>query len=172
MEELLKNTIRDIPDFPKKGIIFKDITPVLKDAAVFRRLIDYFAERYEGRGIDSIVCVEARGFILGAALAYKIGASFVPARKPGKLPADTYRVDYDLEYGADAVELHKDAIKKGEKVLLIDDLLATGGTAAAAAKIVEQAGGEVEEIAFIIELDFLKGRQKLSGYEIFSIVHY
>lgn len=172
MEKELKKIIKDVPDFPKKGIIFKDLTPVFQDKKVFKKLIDFLYKKFKNKKIDKIVCVEARGFLIGAPLALKLGVGLVPVRKPGKLPRETYRVEYSLEYGTDALEMHKDAISKGEKILIIDDLLATGGTVGAVAQLVEQAGGKVSDIAFIVELDFLKGREKLSKYKIFSIVHY
>ena len=172
MEGELKKVILDVPDFPKKGIIFKDVTPIFRDEKVFSKLIDYIAERYSGKGINRIACMESRGFILGAPLSIKMGASFIPVRKPGKLPRETYKEEYELEYGTDALEIHKDAVGKGDKVLIIDDLLATGGTAAATAKLIEKTGAEIVEIAFVIELDFLKGRGKLDKYNVFSIVHY
>ncbi|MCX8093572.1 MAG: adenine phosphoribosyltransferase [Candidatus Goldbacteria bacterium] len=172
MEKKLKSVIRDVPDFPKKGIIFKDLTPIFKDKKIFKSLIDYFYKRYKNKKPDAIVAVESRGFIIGAALAYKLGVPFVPARKPGKLPRETYKVTYSLEYGEDALEIHKDALKQDDKVLIIDDLLATGGTANAVASLVEMANAKVMEIAFIVELDFLNGREKLKGRKVFSIVHY
>jgi adenine phosphoribosyltransferase len=172
MEKLLKGIIKDVPDFPKKGIIFKDLTPVFKNKNAFKKLIDYFYKKFKNKKIDKVVCVEARGFLIGAPLAYKLGAGLIPVRKPGKLPRETYKVEYELEYGKDALEIHKDAINEGDKVLIIDDLLATGGTVSAVAQLVEKSKGKIEAIAFIVELDFLKGREKLSKYKIFSIVHY
>lgn len=172
MEKLLKGVIRDVPDFPKKGIIFKDLTPVFQNKKVFKKLIGYFYKKFKNRKIDKIVCVEARGFLIGAPLAYKLGAGLIPVRKPGKLPRETYKVEYELEYGKDALEIHKDAINEGDKILIIDDLLATGGTVSAVAQLVEKSKGKIEAIAFIVELDFLKGREKLNKYKIFSIVHY
>ncbi len=172
MEKKLKSVIKDVPDFPKKGIIFKDLTPIFKDKKVFKSLIDYLYKRYRNKKPDAIVAIESRGFIIGAPLAYKLGVPFIPARKPGKLPRETYKVTYSLEYGTDGLEIHKDALKKQDKVLIIDDLLATGGTANAVASLVEQSGAKVQEIAFIVELDFLKGRKKLQGRKVFSIVHY
>jgi adenine phosphoribosyltransferase len=183
----LKDLIREIPDFPKKGILFYDITTLLKDKAGYATLIDVLAERYIGKGVDLILGMEARGFIFGPALAYRLSAGFVPVRKPGKLPAATERVEYDLEYGSNILEVHKDAIDKGQRVLIVDDLLATGGTAAAAADLIERAGGEVAEataklatqlgaeiagLAFVVELDFLKGRDKLKSYDVYSVLHY
>ncbi|MCX7698619.1 MAG: adenine phosphoribosyltransferase [Candidatus Goldbacteria bacterium] len=172
MEKKLKSVIRDVPDFPKKGIIFKDLTPIFKDKKLFKSLIDYLYKRYKNKKPDAIVAIESRGFIIGAPLAYKLGVPFIPARKPGKLPRETYKVTYSLEYGEDALEIHKDALKQDDKVLIIDDLLATGGTANAVASLVEMANAKVMEIAFIVELDFLKGREKLKGRKVFSIVHY
>ncbi|MBN1517507.1 adenine phosphoribosyltransferase [Candidatus Sumerlaeota bacterium] len=153
--------IRDIQDFPKPGIIFKDITPLLVDAQAFNAVIEHLAERYAGKGVRKIVGVESRGFIFGAPLACKLGAGFVPARKPGKLPAETIAESFELEYGTDTLELHTDAIAPGEKTLLIDDLLATGGTLQAAAKLIDKLQGDLIEIVTIIELSFLNGRKKL-----------
>jgi adenine phosphoribosyltransferase len=170
--EQLKKLIREVPDFPKKGILFYDITTLLRDKTGFARLIDLFSEHYIGKHIDLILGMEARGFIFGPALAYRLNAGFVPVRKPGKLPAATYRVEYELEYGSNALEIHKDAIEPGQKVLIVDDLLATGGTAVATAKLVSSLGGEIAGMAFVVELDFLKGREKLAGYEVFSLLHY
>lgn len=168
----LKKLIREVPDFPKKGILFYDITTLLRDKTGFARLIDLFSEHYIGKQIDLILGMEARGFIFGPALAYRLNAGFVPVRKPGKLPAATYRVEYELEYGSNALEIHKDAIEPGQRVLIVDDLLATGGTAVATAKLVSSLGGEIAGMAFVVELDFLKGRDKLAGYEVFSLLHY
>ncbi len=172
MEKQLRKAVLDVPDFPKKGIIFKDLTPVFKDKKVFKKLIDFLAKRYKGKGITTVVSVEARGFLLGAPLAYKLGASLVPVRKPGKLPRQVYKQEYALEYGTDTLEIHTDAIAKGEKVLIIDDVLATGGTVGAVTKLVEKCGGRIVELAFMIELDFLKGREKLKPYKVYSILHY
>jgi adenine phosphoribosyltransferase len=172
MEKELKKVIRDVQDFPKKGIIFKDLTPVLKDGKIFKKLIDFFYKRYKNKSIDKVVCVEARGFLIGAPLAYKLGKPLIPARKPGKLPGKTLKIEYSLEYGTDALEILSDAIDEGDKVLIIDDLLATGGTTAAVSQLVEKFGAKVAELAFIVELDFLKGREKLGKYKVFSIVHY
>ena len=168
----LKKLIRVVPDFPKNGILFYDITTLLRDKTGFARLIDLFSEHYIGKQIDLILGMEARGFIFGPALAYRLNAGFVPVRKPGKLPAATYRVEYELEYGSNALEIHKDAIEPGQRVLIVDDLLATGGTAVATAKLVSSLGGEIAGMAFVVELDFLKGRDKLAGYEVFSLLHY
>jgi len=164
--------IRDIPDFPKKGILFKDITPLLQDAESLRYAIDQMAEFGVGKKIDVVVGAEARGFILGAALAYTLGAGFVPARKPGKLPFLTVAAEYDLEYGTDSLEVHNDAIVPGTRVLVHDDLLATGGTARAKCDLVEKLGGEVVGITFIVELSFLGGREKLKEYDIMSLIKY
>ena len=168
----LRSLIRDVPDFPKPGIIFKDITTLTKDPAGLRAAIDAIATRYADANVDLVLGIESRGFIFGAAVAYKMGVGFVPARKPGKLPAQTVSAEYELEYGTDAIEIHRDAIAKGQRVLIIDDLLATGGTAAATAKLVSGLGGEIVAIAFLIDLAFLKGRDKLAGYEVFSLIEY
>jgi adenine phosphoribosyltransferase len=168
----LKLLIREVPDFPKKGILFYDITTLLKDKAGYATLIDVLAERYIGKGVDLILGMEARGFIFGPALAYRLSAGFVPVRKPGKLPAATERVEYDLEYGSNILEVHKDAIEKGQRVLIVDDLLATGGTAEATAKLATQLGAEIAGLAFVVELDFLKGRDKLKPYDVYSVLHY
>ncbi|MEI6972186.1 MAG: adenine phosphoribosyltransferase [bacterium] len=166
----IRSAIRDVPDFPKKGIIFKDITPVLADPALFSQAIDIFVERHKGKGIGKVAAIDARGFIFGSAVAYKLGAGLVPIRKKGKLPYKTQEASYDLEYGSATIAVHVDAFKKDEKVLLIDDLLATGGTAAAAAKLIESAGGKLVEIDFLIELAFLNGRAKLAGHQVFSAI--
>jgi len=171
MEEL-KKYIRNIPDFPKKGIVFRDITTLLKDAEAFRKAIDSLYECYREREIDLVVGTEARGFLMAAPLAYRLGAGVVPVRKPGKLPAETLRLEYQLEYGSDALEIHRDAIEPGQKVLVVDDLLATGGTIEATCRMVEQLGGEIVAVAFLIELDFLQGRKKLGSREVYSLVHY
>ncbi len=168
----LKKAIRTIPDFPKKGIMFKDITTLLKDTKAFKKSIDIFFKHYKNKKIDKIVSIESRGFIFGSALAYKLGAGFVPVRKPKKLPAKTLKEEYKLEYGTDALEIHADAIKKGEKVLVVDDLLATGGTVAAACKLIRKLDGKIVSLAFLIELTFLNGRDKLKGYDVFSIITY
>ncbi len=168
----LKKLIRDVPGFPKPEIVFKDITTLTKDPIGLAATVDAIADRYADADIDLVVGIEARGFIFGGAIAYKMGLGFVPARKPGKLPAETVRAEYELEYGTDAIEMHKDAIEPGQKILIVDDLLATGGTAAAAAELVEMLGGEVTAIAFLVDLTFLKGRDKLPGYEVFSLVDY
>jgi adenine phosphoribosyltransferase len=168
--EDLKNIIRDIPDFPKKGIIFKDITTLLADAVSFQRMIDLMSHRYIGKKIDKVVGVEARGFIIGSALAYKLGAGVVLVRKPGKLPGATFKKSYQLEYGSDTLEIHTDAIKKGERVLIADDLLATGGTTAAVVDMVNSLGGDIVECCFMAELDFLHGRDKLPQGKVFSLL--
>jgi adenine phosphoribosyltransferase len=170
--ERLKSLVREVPDFPKKGILFYDITTLLKDAEGFRRVIDGFAEIFKNQQIDQIVGVEARGFIFAPAVAYAIGAGFVPVRKPKKLPAATEGVTYDLEYGTDTLEIHRDAISAGQRVLLLDDVLATGGTAAAVVKLIQKLGGQVAGAAFVIELDFLNGRQKLNGLDVTALLHY
>lgn len=168
----LAKLIRDVPDFPIKGILFKDVTTLLKDAQAFRQAIDALYERYAGQKIDQVVAIESRGFAFGAPLAYKLGAGFVPVRKPGKLPAKTISVEYSLEYGTNVLEMHVDAIEPGQKVLIVDDLLATGGSAKAAAELVERLGGQVVGIAFLIELEFLQGAKKLEGYDVFSLIRF
>jgi adenine phosphoribosyltransferase len=167
----LRRHIRDIPSFPKPGIVFKDITPLLADAAAFRTAVDGFVERYRG-GVDVVLGIESRGFIIGAAVAYGLGTGIALVRKPGKLPAQTYAARYELEYGSDALEIHHDAFAGGSRVLVIDDLLATGGTASAAVELVRRCGGEVVACAFVIELAFLGGRRRLEGQEIFSLLRY
>lgn len=166
----LKSHIRDIPDFPKKGIIFKDITPLLKSGMAFREAVGQIAKRFKNKKIDFVLSVEARGFIFGAAVAYKLGAGIVPVRKKGKLPYKTYSVTYDLEYGQDTLEVHQDAFRKGTRVLIVDDLLATGGTTRAVVDLVERMGGKIAGIAFVVELLPLKGRDKLKGYPVLSLV--
>jgi len=168
----LKNIIRDVPDFPKKGIVFKDITTLLQDAKSYQRMVDLLAHRYIGMHIDKVVGVEARGFIVGAALAYKLGAGVVLVRKPGKLPSETFSKTYDLEYGTDTLEIHKDAIKPGERILIADDLLATGGTMTAVVDMVQSMGGDIVECCFMAELDFLNGRQKLPSGKVFSLLNF
>lgn len=168
----LEKFIRDVPDFPEKGIIFKDITTLLKEPEALKYVIDAMVKRYADKKIDKVVGIESRGFIFGAAVAYHLGCGFVPARKPGKLPAETIREDYTLEYGTNSLEMHTDAIKPGERVAIIDDLLATGGTAVAVAKLVERLKGTVVGIEFLIELDFLNGRDKLKDYDVNSYLHY
>jgi len=169
---LAASLIRDIPDFPKSGILFKDITPVLSDAAAFQEVMDRFVAQAQGLSPDLIVGVESRGFLFGAPLALALGVGFVPIRKVGKLPAETIQEEYALEYGTAAVEVHRDAVRPGQRVLIVDDLLATGGTAAAAAKLVEKLGGKVAGFSFLIELEFLAGRQALSGYDVHSLLTY
>ena len=168
----LKAYIRDIPDFPKKGIIFKDITPLLKNREAFSHVVQQIAKKYGKSRVDAVLGVEARGFIFGAAVAYELGVAFLPVRKPGKLPYKTQSVTYDLEYGTDTLEIHKDAISKGDRIIIVDDLLATGGTVAACCKMVEGLGGQVVGISFVIELGFLKGRDKLKGYDVVSLINY
>ena len=168
----LKRLIREVPDFPKPGILFYDITTLLKDRTGLKAVIDALKSHYEKSRVDVVVGIEARGFIFAPALAYALGVGFVPVRKPKKLPAETERVEYQLEYGTDCVEVHKDAIQTGQNVLIVDDVLATGGTAAAVARLVEKLGGNVAGLGFVIELDFLGGRNKLTGYDLFTLLHY
>jgi len=168
----LKAKLRVIPGWPKKGVNFIDITTLLRDPVAFRSVVDTLTAHFASKRIDCIVGIEARGFMLGAPIAYNLGVGFVPARKKGKLPFKKYSVEYSLEYGTEFVEMHRDAIKKGERVVIIDDLLATGGTAEATVRLVEKMGGKVVGLAFMVELDFLKGRKKLSGYDLLSLVHY
>jgi len=168
----LRETIRDVPDFPAPGIVFKDITPVLADAALFRRATAALAAPYHKTGITHVVAIESRGFIIGAPVAQSLGASFVPVRKPGKLPRATVREDYALEYGTDALEMHEDALRDSNGVLVIDDVLATGGTASAACRLIERAGGRVEACAFLIELAFLGGRAALAGRRVDALIAY
>ena len=170
--EQLRKLIREVPDFPKPGILFYDITTLLKDPEGLRLSVDQLAEHYVGQKVDRVVGIEARGFIFAPLVAYRLKTGFVPARKPNKLPAPAARETYSLEYGEDALEIHKDAISNGERVLIIDDLLATGGTAAAVVRLVKSLGGEVVGLGFAIELDFLKGREKLPGHDVFSLLHY
>jgi adenine phosphoribosyltransferase len=170
--EPLKSLIRTVPDFPRPGILFYDITTVLKDKAGFATLIDAFAQYYIGKEVDLVLASEARGFIFGPALAYRLNAGFVPVRKPKKLPAAVARVNYDLEYGTDSLEIHMDAIEPGQRVIIVDDLLATGGTMEATVQLVRQLGGEIAGLGFAIELDFLKGREKFPGYDVLSLLHY
>ena len=168
----LKKLIREIPDFPKPGILFYDITTLLKDKQGLKGTIDALKSHYAGAQVDIVIGVEARGFIFAPALAYALGAGFVPVRKPKKLPSICASISYDLEYGSDTLEVHKDAISPGSKVLIVDDLLATGGTAAAVTRLVEQLGGTVAGLGFVLELTFLGGREKLDGYETFSLLQY
>ncbi|MBI5214166.1 MAG: adenine phosphoribosyltransferase [Ignavibacteriae bacterium] len=170
--ESLRTSIRNIPDFPKKGIMFRDITTLLKDKQAFTQAIDVLYERYKSEKIDKIASVESRGFIFGSVLAYRLGAGFVPVRKPKKLPSSTIKEEYQLEYGTDALEIHTDAISKGERVLIVDDLLATGGTVEATCKLVKRLGGEIISLAFLVELTFLKARERLREYDVYSIIQY
>jgi adenine phosphoribosyltransferase len=164
--------IRDVPDFPIEGILFKDITTLLQDPGAFKETVDTLVARYAGAKIDKIAAIESRGFIFGAPLAHQLGTGFVPVRKPGKLPAKTVRVEYSLEYGSNVLEMHVDALRPGERVLVVDDLLATGGSARAVAQLVEELEGTVMGMAFVIELEFLKGREKLRNYDVFSLVRF
>lgn len=170
--EQLKKKIRNVPDFPQKGIVFRDITTLIKDPRAFKAVIDHLYERYKDRGIDAVIGVESRGFIFGGVLADRLGIGFIPARKPGKLPADTISESYDLEYGQAALEIHRDAITSGMNVLVIDDLLATGGTLEATCMLVERLGGKVTEIWVLMELAFLKGKSKISKYPFYSLIKY
>ncbi len=166
----IQNAIRDIPDFPKPGILFKDITPVLADPDLFRAAGGLFVDRIKDKAIDKVAAIDARGFFFGSAVCDRLGLGLVPIRKKGKLPYKTYDESYDLEYGSNTVSVHQDAFGSGERVALIDDLLATGGTAAASCKLIEQAGGKIVDVCFLVELTFLNGREKLDGYEIFAPV--
>lgn len=168
----LKEHIRSIPDFPKKGIVFRDITTLLGDAAIFRKSVDMLYDRYKDKKIDAVVCVESRGFIFGSVLAYKLNAAMVPVRKKGKLPYETYSATYELEYGVDTLEIHKDALKEGSNVIIVDDLLATGGTTKAVIELVKKSKAKILETAFVIELEFLNGREKIKECPIFSLVKY
>jgi len=168
----LKEKIRDVPDFPKKGILFHDITTLLKDAGAFKFVIDAFVDKFKDKKIDKVVGIESRGFILGGAIAYHLGCGFVPLRKPGKLPAETEKIEYELEYGKDTIEIHKDAIEKGERCLIVDDLIATGGTIKAAVDLVEKLGGEVLAVGAIIDMPELGGSKKIEKYNIFKMVDY
>lgn len=168
----LKPFIRDVPDFPKKGIVFKDITPLLKEPKAFQYAIHHLTERYRGKGLKAVVAMESRGFIFGGALATHLGVAFVPVRKPGKLPWKTIQETYELEYGKDTLEIHEDSISKGDPVLVLDDVLATGGTAAATIRLVERAGGKVAEACFIIHLGFLNGQHKLKSTPFYSIIQF
>jgi adenine phosphoribosyltransferase len=168
----LKSYVRDVPDFPKKGIVFKDITPLLRDPAAFSAVIENFSNHYASYQLDAVVAVESRGFIFGGALAKALNVSFVPVRKPGKLPWKCIQLSYDLEYGKDTLEIHLDSFKKDARVLILDDVLATGGTAAATAQLVEKAGGRVIEAAFLIDLTFLNGREKLKNIPVYSIIQF
>lgn len=168
----IRGAIRDIPDFPKPGIVFKDITPLLSNGPLFGKTIDLIAERYRGQKIDTVLGIESRGFIFGSALAYKLGAGFSVVRKPGKLPYETHSASYELEYGKDTLEIHIDAVAPNSRVIIADDLIATGGTAAATAELVSKLGATVVECAFVIELSFLNGREKLKPYQVFSVLQY
>lgn len=170
--EDLKQLIREVPDFPKPGILFYDITTLLKDPIGLHRAVDALANHYVGRKVDRVVGVEARGFIFAPMVAYRLNAGFVPVRKPRKLPAEVARAAYNLEYGDDMLEIHRDAIAQGQDVLIVDDLLATGGTASAVARLVESLGGQVAGLGFLIELNFLKGREKLAGYDLHAVLRY
>lgn len=172
MEQRIRERIRDVPDFPKEGILFKDITPLVADPQAFRGCVDLMAERFAGTPFDRLVAIEARGFIFGAALASVLGKGLSLVRKPGKLPWRTDREGYGLEYGEDVLEIHEDAVAPGERVLIVDDLLATGGTAEAACRLVERRGGEVVALAFVVELAFLRGRERLQGRTVHSLVQY
>jgi len=167
----LASLIRDVPDFPVPGILFKDITTLLRNAAALREVVTRLAEQYADAQVDIVAAIESRGFIFGAPLAVQLGAGFVPVRKPGKLPAQAISESYTLEYGTNTLEMHVDAIQPGQRVLVVDDLLATGGSARAAVNLVERLGGKVVGLAFVVELDFLNGRQKLTGYPVHSLVH-
>ncbi len=167
-----KSFIREVPDFPKPGILFYDITTLLKEPSCHRSMIDDFIKQYEGAGITKVVGMESRGFILASPLAYHLNAGFVPVRKPGKLPADALEVQYELEYGSNSLSIHRDAIQEGETVLILDDLLATGGTAAATVNLILQLGGKIAGVGFLVELDGLAGRKKLDGYAVHSLIHY
>jgi len=168
----LKHLIREVPDFPRQGILFYDITTLLKDKVGFATLVNRLSEHYLNQNIDLVLGMEARGFIFAPALAYRLNAGFVPVRKVGKLPAATVKFDYALEYGTNSLEMHKDAIQKGQRVLIVDDLLATGGTAEATAKLASLLGAEIAGLGFVVELDFLRGREKLQGYNVMSLLHY
>ena len=172
MTESIKSKIRTVPHWPKKGIMFKDVTTLIKNSVGFKETIDLLYERYKDKKIDKVVGIESRGFIFGAPLAYLLGCGFVIVRKPGKLPAECICEEYSLEYGTDKIEVHKDAIEKGDRVLIVDDLLATGGTMAAARNLIKKLGGEVVELTFVVELIDLKGRDKLKGESIYSIVEF
>ena len=170
--EALKKVIREVPDFPKEGILFYDITTLLKDGPSFAKAMDALCERYKGEPIDAVLAIEARGYIFGGMMAYLLGTGFIPVRKPGKLPAKAIQETYELEYGTDTIEMHEDAVQKGQKILVVDDLLATGGTAAAACRLVGKAGGQVVECCFLIELSFLNGKEKLGSHKVFSLLQY
>ena len=169
---VLRGCIREVPDFPREGILFKDITPLLANVEAFRSCIQLMAERLDGETVDAVLGIESRGFMFGAALADKLGVGFVPIRKPGKLPAATYRAEYDLEYGSDAVEIHQDALRPGERVLVVDDLIATGGTAQATKQLVERCGAEVAAFVFLINLVALEGTEKVGASRVITILNY
>jgi adenine phosphoribosyltransferase len=168
----LATVIRDIPDFPVKGVLFKDLTTLLKDPKAFRESVDALVRPYQGQEIDVVAAIESRGFIFAAPVAYLLGAAFVPIRKPGKLPAECISVEYTLEYGTNTLEVHRDAIKRGQRVLLVDDLLATGGSAKAAVQLIECLGGRVVGIAFLVSLTFLKGTDSLAGYDVYTVIDF
>lgn len=168
----LEKTIRDIPDFPKKGILFKDITTLLQNGEALKTTIEKFKTEFKDKNIDKIVGIESRGFIFGTALAYALGIGFIPVRKKGKLPSKTHCIEYELEYGTDILEIHTDAIKEGERVLIIDDLLATGGTAKATAELINKCKGNIVSFAFLIELSFLNGKEKIKDYNVFNLITY
>lgn len=170
--EPLKDLIREVPDFPKPGILFYDITTLLKDKVGFATLINALSEHYMDKDVDLVLGIEARGFIFGPALAYRLNAGFVPVRKPRKLPAKTAKVTYDLEYGQDSLEMHEDAVAPGQRVIIVDDLLATGGTCEATVKLAKSLGAAIAGLAFVVELDFLNGRRRLEGFDVFSLLHY
>lgn len=170
--ERIAAEVRDVPNFPKQGILFKDITPVLASGQLFRLAVNTLSDRHHAHNLDRVLGIDARGFIFAGAVAYKLGIGFVPVRKKGKLPYKTHQISYDLEYGKETLEIHQDALRPGHKVLIVDDLLATGGTAAASAELVTKLGAEVVEISFLIELEFLKGRRRLEPYKVFSALKY
>lgn len=172
MHERLKAAIRDVPDFPIPGIVFKDITPVLQDGMLFRKAVDAIADRHAGKPLDAVIGIDARGFIFAGAVAYKLGVGMVPVRKKGKLPYRTVETSYTLEYASETSQMHVDAIHRGARVIIVDDLLATGGTAMAATRLVEELGGNIVEIDFLVELEFLKGRERLHPYSVFSAIAY
>ena len=172
MQKNLKKLIRDVPDYPKKGVVFKDITTLLKDGNAFREVVDILCDSCKGKKIDLVAAIESRGFILGGALADRLGMGIIPVRKRGKLPSDTIVEKYDLEYGTDSLEMHTDAVFKGQRVLIVDDLLATGGTIQAACKLVEKLGGSVVRILVLIELVFLRGRERIKNYDLFTLIKY